>query len=69
MFTAPMVTYVARRYSQGRPVVKTGDSQMNDRLPIEWTRGSNGLMYVTWGILAAVILTFLPEKLIGKYKH
>lgn len=30
--------------------------------------GSDGLMYVTWGTFALVLLTFLPEKLFGKYK-
>lgn len=29
--------------------------------------GPYGLMYVTWGIFALVLLTFLPEKLLGKY--
>lgn len=30
--------------------------------------GPYGLMYVTWGIFALVLLTFLPEKLFGKYR-
>ena len=30
--------------------------------------GPNGLMYVTWGIFALVMLTFLPEKVFGKYR-
>jgi len=30
--------------------------------------GRNGLMYVTWGTFALVTLTFLPEKLQGKYR-
>ena len=30
--------------------------------------GSYGLMYVTWGVFALVLLTFLPEKLFGKYR-
>ena len=30
--------------------------------------GPYGLMYVTWGIFALVMLTFLPEKLFGKYR-
>ena len=29
--------------------------------------GPYGLMYVTWGTFALVLLTFLPEKLFGKY--
>lgn len=29
--------------------------------------GSDGLMYVTWGTFFLVLLTFLPEKLFGKY--
>jgi len=29
--------------------------------------GSGGLMYVTWGTFVLVLLTFLPEKLYGKY--
>jgi hypothetical protein len=29
--------------------------------------GSDGLMYVTWGTFLLVLLTFLPEKLFGKY--
>lgn len=29
--------------------------------------GPKGLMYVTWGIFALVLLTLLPEKLFGKY--
>jgi len=31
--------------------------------------GPYGLMYVTWGTFALVLLTFLPEKLLGKYKN
>ena len=31
--------------------------------------GPDGLMYVTWGTFALVFLTFLPEKLFGKYRH
>lgn len=31
--------------------------------------GSYGLMYVTWGTFALVLLTFLPEKLLGKYRN
>ena len=30
--------------------------------------GTYGLMYVTWGAFALVVLTFLPEKLLGKYR-
>jgi hypothetical protein len=30
--------------------------------------GAYGLMYVSWGTFAAVLLTFLPEKVSGKYK-
>ena len=30
--------------------------------------GPYGLMYVTWGIFALVMLTFLPEKFFGKYR-
>ena len=30
--------------------------------------GPHGLMYVTWGAFALVMLTFLPEKLLGKYR-
>jgi hypothetical protein len=30
--------------------------------------GAYGLMYVAWGTFAAVLLTFLPERLSGKYK-
>lgn len=30
--------------------------------------GKDGLIYVTWGTFALVALTFLPEKLQGKYK-
>lgn len=30
--------------------------------------GPAGLVYVTWGTFALVLLTFLPEKLFGKYK-
>ena len=30
--------------------------------------GPDGLMYVTWGTFALVFLTFLPEKLFGKYR-
>lgn len=30
--------------------------------------GAYGLMYVSWGTFAAVLLTFLPEKISGKYK-
>lgn len=29
--------------------------------------GSDGLIYVTWGTFVLVLLTFLPEKLFGKY--
>lgn len=29
--------------------------------------GPYGLIYVTWGTFALVLLTFLPEKLFGKY--
>ncbi len=29
--------------------------------------GPDGLTYVTWGTFALVLLTFLPEKLFGKY--
>ena len=29
--------------------------------------GPYGLMYVTWGTFVLVMLTFLPEKLFGKY--
>ena len=29
--------------------------------------GPNGLMYVTWGVFA-LVLTFFPEKLFGKYR-
>ncbi len=29
--------------------------------------GSDGLTYVTWGTFVLVLLTFLPEKLFGKY--
>jgi len=31
--------------------------------------GAYGLMYVTWGTFALVLVTFLPEKLFGKYKN
>jgi len=31
--------------------------------------GPYGLMYVTWGTFALVLLTFLPEKLLGKYRN
>ena len=31
--------------------------------------GPYGLMYVTWGTFALVLLTFLPEKLFGKYRN
>jgi len=30
--------------------------------------GPYGLMYVTWGVFALVMLTFFPEKLFGKYR-
>jgi len=30
--------------------------------------GADGLIYVSWGTFAAVLLTFLPEKVLGKYK-
>ena len=30
--------------------------------------GRDGLIYVTWGTFASVALTFLPEKLQGKYR-
>ena len=30
--------------------------------------GRYGVMYVTWGIFALVLMTFLPEKLFGKYR-
>lgn len=30
--------------------------------------GQDGFMYVTWGTFAGVLLTFLPERLFGKYK-
>jgi hypothetical protein len=30
--------------------------------------GPYGLMYVTWGIFGLVMMTFLPEKLFGKYR-
>ena len=30
--------------------------------------GADGLIYVSWGTFAAVLLTFLPEKISGKYK-
>jgi len=30
--------------------------------------GAYGLMYVSWGTFASVLLTFLPEKFSGKYK-
>jgi len=30
--------------------------------------GADGMIYVTWGTFAAVLLAFLPEKLSGKYK-
>ena len=30
--------------------------------------GQDGLIYVTWGTFALVALTFLPEKLQGKYR-
>jgi len=29
--------------------------------------GSGGLMYITWGTFALVMLTFLSEKMFGKY--
>lgn len=31
--------------------------------------GSDGLMYVTWGTAVLALLSFLPEKLFGKYKN
>jgi len=31
--------------------------------------GPYGMMYVTWGTFALVLLTFLPEKLLGKYRN
>ena len=31
--------------------------------------GPYGLMYVTWGTFVLVLLTFVPEKLLGKYKN
>jgi len=31
--------------------------------------GAYGLMYVTWGTFALVLLAFLPEKLFGKYTN
>ncbi len=31
--------------------------------------GTYGLMHVTWGTFALVLLTFLPEKLLGKYRN
>jgi hypothetical protein len=31
--------------------------------------GQDGLIYVTWGTFALVALTFLPEKLQGKYRN
>lgn len=31
--------------------------------------GPYGLMYVTWGTFALVLLTFVPEKLHGKYRN
>ena len=31
--------------------------------------GPDGLMYVTWGTFAIVMLTLIPEKLFGKYTH
>ena len=31
--------------------------------------GPDGLIYVTWGTFALVLLTFLPEKLHGKYRN
>jgi len=34
---------------------------------VDW--GSAGLMYVTWGTFAIVLLTFLSERLFGKYTH
>ena len=30
--------------------------------------GPDGFMYVTWGTFVGVLLTFLPERLFGKYK-
>lgn len=30
--------------------------------------GPYGLMHVTWGIFGLVMMTFLPEKLFGKYR-
>ncbi len=30
--------------------------------------GTDGLVYVTWGTYGAVLLTFLPEKIYGKYR-
>ena len=29
--------------------------------------GSDGLMYVTWGTFVLVLLTFIPEKVFGKF--
>ncbi len=31
--------------------------------------GGDGLIYVTWGTFALVALTFLPEKIYGKYRE
>lgn len=31
--------------------------------------GPDGLIYVTWGTFASVALTFLPEKIHGKYRN